>query len=74
MLKPGVYDVEILYPSVDAVEPRDENNYGKVRVSIKPGRITEVWLNDSDRPKFRSPTSPALVRDVYVDIVGYRNN
>jgi hypothetical protein len=71
MLKPGVYDVEILCPSVDAVELRDENNYGKVRVSIKPGRITEVWLNDSGRPKFRSPTSPALVRDVYGDIVGY---
>jgi hypothetical protein len=72
-LKPGVYDVEILYPSIDAVEPRDENNYGKVRVSIKPGRITEVWLNDSDRPKFANPTSSALVRDVYGDIIGYRN-
>ena len=46
-LKPGVYDVEILYPSIDAVEPRDENNYGKVRVSIKPGRITEVWLSEA---------------------------
>jgi hypothetical protein len=73
-LKPGVYDVKILYPSIDAVEPRDENNYGKVRVSIKPGRTTEVWLNDSDRPKFANPTRSALVRDVYGDIIGYRNN
>jgi hypothetical protein len=46
----------------------------KVRVSIKPGRITEVWLNDSDRPKFTSPTTRALVRDVNGDIIGYRNN
>ena len=73
-LNPGVYDVEILNPGIDAVEPRDENNYGKVRVSITPGRITEVWLNDSDRPKFRSPTSLALVRDVYGDIIGYGSN
>ena len=73
-LKPGVYDVKILYPSIDAVEPRDENNYGKVGVSIKPGRITEVWLNDSDRPNFAKSTSSVLVRDVYGDIIGYRNN
>ena len=73
-LNPGIYDVEALDPGIDAVEPRDENNDGKIRVSIKPGRITEVWLNDSDRPKFRSPTSPALARDVYGDIIGYRNN
>jgi hypothetical protein len=72
-LKPGVYDVKVLYPNIDAVEPHNENNYGKVRVSIKRGRITEVWLNDSDRPKFANPTSSALVRDVYGDIIGYRN-
>jgi hypothetical protein len=64
VLNPGIYDVEPLG------DTRDE----KVRVSIKPGRITDVWLNDSDRPKLGSPTSPALVRDVYGDIVGYRNN
>ena len=72
-LHPGVYDVEIVNPGIDAVEPRDDNNYGKVRVSIKPGRITEMWLNDSDRPKFAKPTSSALVRDIYGDIIGYRN-
>jgi hypothetical protein len=70
-LNPGVYDVEILNPGIDAVEPHDENDYGKVRVSIKPGRVTEVWLNDSDRPKFARSTSFALVRDVYGDIIGY---
>jgi hypothetical protein len=28
-------------------------------------------LNDDDRPKFTRPTSSALVRDVYGDVVGY---
>jgi hypothetical protein len=41
---------------------------------IEAGRITEVWLNDSDRPKFTSPTSSALVHDNSGDIIGYRNN
>ena len=50
--------------------PYDE----RVRVSIKPGQITEVSLNDPDRPKFTSPTGPALVRDVYGDIIGYRSH
>jgi hypothetical protein len=73
-LKPGIYDVETLDPGIDIVEPRDENNYGKLRVSIKPGRITEVWLNDSDRPNFAKSTSSVLVRDVYGDIIGYRSH
>jgi aryl-alcohol dehydrogenase-like predicted oxidoreductase len=41
--------------------------------SRSSGQITEGWLNDSDRPKFSSRTGPALVRDVYGDIIGYRN-
>jgi hypothetical protein len=73
-LNPGIYDVEVLEPALDVVSPRDDNHYEKVRVLIKPGRITEVWLNDSDRPKFTSPTSSALVHDNYGDIIGYRNN
>jgi hypothetical protein len=73
-LNPGIYDVEVLEPALDVVFPRDDNRYEKVRVLIKPGRITEVWLNDSDRPKFASPISRALARDVYGDIIGYRNN
>jgi hypothetical protein len=73
-LNPGIYDVEVLEPAIDVVYPRDENHYEKVRVLIKPGRITEVWLNDTDRPKFTSPTSSALVHDNYGDIIGYRNN
>ena len=74
-LKPGIYVVETLNPGIDAVEPYLDGTYNeKVRVSIKPGRITDVWLNDSDRPKFTSPTNPALVRDAYGDIIGYRNN
>jgi hypothetical protein len=74
VLNPGIYDVETLNPSIYDVVPLGDTGDEKVRVSIKPGRITEVWLNDSDRPKFRSPTRPALVRDVYGDIIGYRNN
>jgi hypothetical protein len=73
-LNPGIYDVEVLEPASDVVFPRDDNHYEKVRVSIKPGRITEVWLNDSDRPKFTSRRSSALVHDNYGDIIGYRNN
>jgi hypothetical protein len=76
-LSPGIYVVEPpgdKYDENDVVEPRGDKYDEKVRVSIKPGRITEVWLNDSDRPKFTSPTSLALVRDVYGDIIGYRNN
>ena len=74
-LNPGIYVVETLNPGIDAVEPYLDGTYDeRVRVSIKPGQITDVWLNDSDRPKFTSPTSPALVRDVYGDIIGYRNN
>jgi len=73
-LNPGVYVVETLNPGIDVVEPLGDKYDERVRVSIKPGRITEVWLNDSDRPKFTSPTSPPVVRDVYGDIIGYRNN
>jgi hypothetical protein len=73
-LNPGIYDVEVPEPAIDVVFPRDDNHYEKVRVLIKPGRITEVWLNDSDRPKFTSPTSSTLVHDNYGDIIGYRNN
>jgi hypothetical protein len=72
-LSPGIYDVDVLEPAIDFVYPRDENHYEKVRVLIEAGRITEVWLNDSDRPKFTSPTSSALVHDNYGDIIGYRN-
>jgi hypothetical protein len=64
----------VLNPSIYDVVPLGDTRGEKVRVSIKPGRITDVWLNDSDRAKFGSPTSPALVRDVYGDIIGYRNN
>jgi hypothetical protein len=70
-LNPGVYDVELVNPGIDVVEPYDQNGYGKIRVLIRAGRITEVWLNDDDRPKFTRPTSSALVRDVYGDVVGY---
>ena len=73
-LNPGIYDVEVLEPAIDVVSPRDDNHYEKVRVLIKPRRITEVWLNDSDRPNFTSPTSSALVHDNSGDIIGYRNN
>jgi hypothetical protein len=74
-LNPGIYIVETLNPGIDVVEPYLDGTYDeRVRVLIKPGQITDVWLNDSDRPKFTSPSSPALVRDVYGDIIGYRNN
>ncbi len=73
-LNPGIYVVETLNPGIDVVEPLGDKYDERVRVSIKPGQITDVWLNDSDRPKFTSPASPALVRDVYGDIIGYRNN
>ena len=73
-LNPGIYVVETLNPDIDVVEPLGDKYDERVRVSIKPGHITDVWLNDSDRPKFPNPASPALVRDVYGDIIGYRNN
>ena len=72
-LNPGVYDVELVNPGIDVVEPHDANDYGKIRVLIRPGRITEVWLNDADRPQFTRRTRSALARDVYGDVVGYRN-
>ena len=74
-LNPGIYVIETLDPGIDAVEPYLGGTYDeRVRVLIKPGQITDVWLNDSDRPKFTSRTGPALVRDVYGDIIGYRNH
>ena len=73
-LDPGTYVIETLNPGIDAVEPYPDGTYDeKVRVLIKAGQITDVWLNDSDRPKFASPAGPGLVRDVYGDIIGYRN-
>ena len=72
-LNPGVYDIELVNPGIDVVEPHDANDYGNIRVLIRPGRITEVWLNDSDRPQFTRRTRSALARDVYGDVVGYRN-
>jgi hypothetical protein len=72
-LNPGIYDLELLSPGVDAVEPHDQNDYGKIRVAIRPDRITEVWLNDTDRPKFANPGSTVFTRDGYGDIIGYRN-
>jgi hypothetical protein len=70
-LNPGIYVVETLNPVIDVVEPLGDKYDERVRVSIKPGQITEV-LNDLDRPKFRSPTSRA-VRGVYGDIIGLNN-
>ena len=61
------------YPGIDVVEPHDANDYGNIRVLIRPGRITDVWLNDSDRPQFTRRTRSALARDVYGDVVGYRD-
>ena len=73
-LDPGIYVIETLNPGIDAVEPYPDGTYDeRVRVLIKPGQITDVWLNDSDRPKFTSPAGLAFVRDVYGDIIGYRN-
>ena len=72
-LNPGTYYVELVSRGVDAVEPHDQNAYGKIRVAIRPDRITEVWLNDTDRPKFANPVSPVFTRDAYGDIIGYRN-
>ena len=73
-LDPGTYVIETLNPGIDAVEPYPDGTYDeRVRVLIKPGQITDVWLNDSDRPKFTSPAGLAFVRDVYGDIIGYRN-
>ncbi|HEY5814313.1 MAG TPA: hypothetical protein VIT23_16870 [Terrimicrobiaceae bacterium] len=63
-LDPGIYVVEI----------REDNYNADIRVSIKPGRITSVWLNDSDRPKFNNPVRPILVRDAYGDVIGYRGS
>jgi hypothetical protein len=62
----------MLDPGIDAVEPHDENSYATIRVSIIPGQITEVWLNNSDRPRFAKPGSSDLVRDAYGDVIGYR--
>lgn len=61
-LAPGNYVVQI----------RDEQYAEQIRVSIKPGRITSVWLNDSDRPEFTAPDHSVLVRDAYGDFIGYR--
>jgi hypothetical protein len=72
-LNPGVYDLELVSPSIDAVVPHDQNDYGKIRVAIRPDRITEVWLNDTDRPKVANPGSAVFTRDAYGDIIGYRN-
>ena len=72
-LNPGIYNVELVSPGVDAVEPRDQNAYEKIRVAIRPDRITEVWWNDTDRPKFAKPLRPVFTRDAYGDIIGYRN-
>jgi hypothetical protein len=72
-LKPGIYDVEVDYPSVDVVEPRDQNNYGKVRAAVKGGQITDIWLDDSDRPNLSNSKSSELTRDKYGDIIGYRD-
>ena len=71
-LNPGTYDVELVSPGVDAVEPHDQNDYGRIRVVIRPNRITEVWLNDTDRPRFANPRSPVFTRYAYGDVVGYR--
>jgi hypothetical protein len=70
-LNPGTYDVKILDPDIDAIEPHDENGYGIIRVSIMPGQTTEVWLDNSDRPRFADPNSLDLVRDAYGDVIGY---
>jgi hypothetical protein len=46
-LSPGIYVIEPLgdkYDENDVVEPRGDKYDGKVRVSIKPGRVTEVWF------------------------------
>jgi hypothetical protein len=72
-LSPGIYDLELLSPGIDAVEPYDQNDYGKIRIAIRPDRITEVWLNDTDRPKFANPGGAVFTRDAYGDIIGYRN-
>lgn len=61
-LDPGTYVVSI---SGDTYEE-------EIRVSIQPGQITSVWLNDSDRPKFATSAHPLLVRDAYGDYIGYR--
>jgi hypothetical protein len=70
-LNPGTYDVRILDPGIDAIEPHDQNSYGTIRVSIMPGQTTGVWLNNSDRPHFATPNSLDLVRDAYGDVIGY---
>ncbi|CAN5750834.1 hypothetical protein BH09VER1_BH09VER1_12090 [soil metagenome] len=61
-LTPGVYIVEI----------RDDNYKADIRAAIKPGRITTVWLNDSDRPKFTATSHSALVHGIYGNPIGYR--
>lgn len=61
-LDPGTYVVSI-----------SGDTYGEeIRVSVEPGQITTVWLNDSDRPKFTTLAHPLLVRDAYGDFIGYR--
>jgi hypothetical protein len=72
-LNPGIYDFELVSSGIDAVEPHVQNDYGKIRVAIRPDRITEIWLNDTDRPKFADPSSRVFTRDAYGDIIGYRN-
>jgi len=61
-LDPGTYVVAISGDTYDE----------EIRVSIQPGQITSVWLNDSDRPKFTTAVRPHLVRDAYGDYIGYR--
>jgi len=72
-LNPGTYDIEPVSRSVDTVVPHDQNDYAKIRLTIRPDRITEVWLNDTDRPKLANPGSPMFTRDAYGDVIGYRN-
>jgi hypothetical protein len=46
-LSPGIYVIEPLgdkYDENDVVEPSGDKYDEKVRVSIKPGRVTEVWF------------------------------
>ncbi len=61
-LDPGTYTVSV----------SGETYNEEIRVSIHPGQITTVWLNDSDRPKFETTDRSLLVRDAYGDYIGYR--
>lgn len=52
----------------------DDLHEAQFRVRVDAGRVTTVWLNDTDRPKFIPEVQSMLVRDPHGDFIGFRAN